>query len=187
VIFVADADARIRFLNHQASTDLGLDPGAAIGERGGQALDCVHSYDDPGGCGRGEHCRTACILHRAIGTTIAGGEIRRERLTMKLRRGDGKVEINLLLTAVPFRENQQDLALVTLEDVSEIFRLRSILPICSFCKKIRDDQDYWESVEHYIAQHADVHFSHGFCPECVEKHYGAEIAELERAKAVAAQ
>ena len=53
--------------------------------------------------------------------------------------------------------------------LSEVKVLNALLPICSYCKKIRDDKDYWQSVEGYISQHTDAQFSHSICPECYEK------------------
>jgi DNA-binding response OmpR family regulator len=47
--------------------------------------------------------------------------------------------------------------------------LQGLLPICCYCKKIRDDSNYWHQVESYVTQHADVHFSHSVCPECTEQ------------------
>jgi DNA-binding response OmpR family regulator len=47
-------------------------------------------------------------------------------------------------------------------------RLQGLLPICSYCKKIRSDQNYWQQVEEYLTDHAGVHFSHGICPDCFE-------------------
>jgi hypothetical protein len=44
-----------------------------------------------------------------------------------------------------------------------------LLPICCYCKKIRDDQNYWEQVEAYLTRHSDVQFSHAICPQCWEK------------------
>ena len=55
--------------------------------------------------------------------------------------------------------------------LSEVKTLRGILPICSHCKKIRDDKGYWNQIESYIHKHSDVDFSHGICPECAEKYY----------------
>ena len=55
--------------------------------------------------------------------------------------------------------------------LDHIRTLQGILPICSFCKKIRDDQGYWNQVEAYISKHSDAQFSHSVCPECMEKHY----------------
>jgi len=54
--------------------------------------------------------------------------------------------------------------------LDHIRTLQGILPICSFCKKIRDDQGYWNQVEAYISRHSDAQFSHSVCPECMEKH-----------------
>ncbi len=55
--------------------------------------------------------------------------------------------------------------------LDHIKTLQDILPICSFCKKIRDDEGYWSQVEVYISKHTDAQFSHGVCPECLKKHY----------------
>jgi sigma-B regulation protein RsbU (phosphoserine phosphatase) len=55
-----------------------------------------------------------------------------------------------------------------LEDaVVQIKQLQGLLPICSYCKRIRDDQNYWHQVEHYMSTHTDVRFTHGICPECL--------------------
>ena len=64
--------------------------------------------------------------------------------------------------------------------LSEVKVLRGILPICAYCKKIRDDKDYWQSVEGYISNHTDALFSHSFCPECFEKHVKPQLDALER-------
>ncbi|MGE0474554.1 MAG: hypothetical protein AB7P17_13045 [Nitrospirales bacterium] len=49
--------------------------------------------------------------------------------------------------------------------------LEGILPVCSFCKKIRDLQGQWHSMESFITERSEATFSHGFCPECGERHY----------------
>lgn len=50
--------------------------------------------------------------------------------------------------------------------------LEGILPVCSFCKKIRDQQGHWHSMEQFISERSEAQFTHGFCPECGERHYG---------------
>ena len=50
--------------------------------------------------------------------------------------------------------------------------LEGLLPLCSFCKSIRDDQQNWVRLEEYITQHSEAVFSHGLCPDCARKHYG---------------
>ena len=53
----------------------------------------------------------------------------------------------------------------------EVKTLRGLLPICSYCKRIRDDQGYWKQIEVYIAANSHADFSHGMCPECGIQHY----------------
>jgi hypothetical protein len=55
--------------------------------------------------------------------------------------------------------------------LNEVKTLRGIIPICSECKKIRDDKGYWNQVEVYVRDHSDAEFSHGICPECAKKLY----------------
>jgi phosphoserine phosphatase RsbU/P len=56
------------------------------------------------------------------------------------------------------------------EFTHQIRQLKELIPICMYCKKVRDDSNYWQAVESYIAHHTGSSFSHGICPECFEKH-----------------
>jgi len=58
------------------------------------------------------------------------------------------------------------------EATKNVKMLRGLLPICSNCKKIRDDQGYWKQIESYISDHSEVEFSHSICRECADKLYG---------------
>jgi PAS domain S-box-containing protein len=60
--------------------------------------------------------------------------------------------------------------------LASVKTLRKLLPICAGCKKIRNDEGYWQSVEGYMLQHADIRFSHGLCPDCLRACY-AELGE----------
>jgi DNA-binding response OmpR family regulator len=53
--------------------------------------------------------------------------------------------------------------------LSKVKQLRGLLPICSYCKHVRSDGNYWEQVEQYISAHSDMQFSHGICPACYDK------------------
>ena len=55
------------------------------------------------------------------------------------------------------------------EALSKIKTLKGLIPICAWCKKIRDDKGYWTKVETYIREHSDASFTHGICPECLKK------------------
>lgn len=79
--------------------------------------------------------------------------------------------IYLLLTTAPFIYQGKSLVLLILEDISELMELKDILPICSYCRRIRNDQKYWQSVENYFKEHLDLGFTHGICPECTKKHF----------------
>jgi len=64
------------------------------------------------------------------------------------------------------------------EALAHVNQLQEILPICAWCKRIRDDSGYWNSVEEYMHDHSDVEFSHSICPECLAKKYPEEAAEM---------
>lgn len=69
-----------------------------------------------------------------------------------------------------------------LEDsLARVKRLETLLPICSYCKKIRDEQNHWHRIESYISSHSDTQFSHGICTECYETICEPELRELEAA------
>ena len=68
-------------------------------------------------------------------------------------------------------EDMKELISKLQKAIEEIKILRGILPICSNCKKIRDDKGYWNQIESYIRDHSEAVFSHGICPECARKLY----------------
>jgi CheY-like chemotaxis protein len=71
----------------------------------------------------------------------------------------------------------------TLGLIANIKQLTGLLPICSYCKRIRSDHDYWEQVESYITDHTDALFSHDICPSCLMK----ASEELERSEVPSAE
>lgn len=74
-------------------------------------------------------------------------------------------------------EQERERLIRELEEANaKIKTLRGILPICGYCKKIRDDQGYWDEVEVYVRNHSEAEFSHSLCPECYER----EIRALRR-------
>ena len=66
-----------------------------------------------------------------------------------------------------------------LEDaLKRVKQLQGLLPICSYCKKIRNDRNYWEQVDAYVAGHSEAQFSHGVCPDCFELHLKPQLERL---------
>jgi sigma-B regulation protein RsbU (phosphoserine phosphatase) len=84
----------------------------------------------------------------------------RAELQARVRVGQRVIELQHTLAA-RIRELEDALA--------QVNQLQGLLPICSYCKKVRDDKNYWQQVEAYIAERADVKFSHGICPECFSR------------------
>jgi sigma-B regulation protein RsbU (phosphoserine phosphatase) len=84
----------------------------------------------------------------------------REELRARLRAGCRIVELQLNLA-----ERMSELE----ESAARIKQLNGLLPMCAWCKKIRDDQNYWQEVECYVASHSEARFTHGICPACLAK------------------
>lgn len=83
----------------------------------------------------------------------------------------------------PLREREAALQRVIAERdraLAEAQTLHGLLPTCAFCKAIRDSGGQWQPIETYISQHSAAQFSHGVCPECVEKHYGEFLPKRRR-------
>jgi sigma-B regulation protein RsbU (phosphoserine phosphatase) len=88
------------------------------------------------------------------------------------------VRIVELQTTLASRVQELEEALV------RVRQLRGLLPICSYCKKIRDDRNYWQQVEQYVSTHSEVQFSHGICPECYSKVVEPQLNEAARVQGV---
>ena len=65
------------------------------------------------------------------------------------------------------------------EALSRVKQLQGLLPICSYCKKIRNDRNYWQQVEGYISDHSQAQFSHGICPECYAMYVQPQLDLLQ--------
>jgi CheY-like chemotaxis protein len=63
--------------------------------------------------------------------------------------------------------------------LARVQQLQGLLPICAYCKSIRNDQNYWQQVEHYLAAHSDLRFSHGICPNCFRTHVQPQLDAQE--------
>jgi phosphoserine phosphatase RsbU/P len=95
----------------------------------------------------------------------------RDELRARVQAGIRILELQASLTS----------RVIELENANaNIKQLQVLLPICCYCKKIRDDHNYWEQVEEYIGQHLEVKFSHGICPECYEKVVKPELENISK-------
>ena len=90
---------------------------------------------------------------------------------MQLQVGGESSDIWYSVTAAPFPYRRLGAYLVMLEDISELMILRSIIPICAQCRKVRNEGNTWEHADSYLSKRTPLEFSHGLCPECMKKLY----------------
>ena len=105
-----------------------------------------------------------------------GGKIYVEITTSFVRNKEGLLSgfigISRDITKRKLIEEQRDKSIFELKKaLIEVKKLSGLLPICSHCKKIRDDKGYWYQIESYIRDHSEAEFSHSICQECAKKYY----------------
>jgi CheY-like chemotaxis protein len=83
----------------------------------------------------------------------------------------GQIDSQLLIRAILYAIERQKLIVELQEALNQVKTLEGLLPICCYCKNIRDDSGFWFSVENYMRSRSNAEFSHGICPECAEKYY----------------
>ncbi len=169
-MFLVDRRVRIHHVNPIAKERFALDGRSTLRLRCGTALRCLSGAENPDGCGHGSKC-PECVIRRAVEGCFSGQSHQREKTVVRCERDGDVDETHLLVTASPLPHTNLDLVLLILEDITEVVHLRGLVPICASCKQVRKDEDYWQSVEHYIGERLDVDFTHTICPACVEKLY----------------
>ena len=127
-----------------------------------ELLEMVRSVDQTGDHFETRHRRKdGTLLDVEISTN--GAVYRRQKLIFCVCRD---------ITARKRAEEEREKLIRELQEATkEIKTLRGILPLCSFCKKIRDDKGYWEQVDVYLLKHSQADISHSVCPDCMKKYY----------------
>lgn len=169
-VLLVGRDLRIHDFNRAAREFLGGEAGLHEKRLCGDLLRCVHASESERGCGTTEYCDD-CVVRNSVGVVLDGSEVFRRIAEMKLNRNGFNKEIWFLVTGAAFQYQGNELAILTLEEVSELVTLRRIIPLCLHCRKLRDDGDYWRGVEEYFERYTGTRFSHGICPECMKEHY----------------
>jgi PAS domain S-box-containing protein len=129
-----------------------LEQNAAV-RRGGSALGFENRYACKDGSYRWLRWNAAPIV---VGRTIYG--VARDVTELKAAEAERERLLEELTQAL-----------------AEVKALQAILPICSYCRKVRDDKNYWQSVEEYVAKHIGSQFSHSICPSCMETHVEPQL------------
>ena len=168
-VFVVDHDMRIVDMNPAAAMVPGESEDALLWLCGG-ALRCKQCVGDPERCGEAEACKQ-CVIRNSVTTAYTERVVVREKTKMLVERSGGLLEIHLWVTTAPLTTDGRQLVVLMIEDITELVQLQGLLPICMHCRKVRDDEEYWQGIEDYLSEHTDLCFTHGICPDCMEQHY----------------
>ena len=170
-VLVVEEDVRIVDFNTAAAKILNEKRDLVLHQRAGDILHCLHSTETPDGCGHAPAC-PRCPIRNSVNSALDGETPQRQTVKLEmLTQDDQTVTALFLITVAPLAFENRRLAVVILEDIREITMLRQMLPICAHCKQVRDDENYWQSVESFLATNLDIDFTHSLCPDCAEKFF----------------
>jgi two-component system sensor histidine kinase TtrS len=168
-VFIKDTQGRYVFVNPQATRVFGKPAEYIIGKTPSDLfpLDVAQAMEDS----------DSTVMSRAIAITYeklyaaSGPPI--QMLVTKGPMYDSKGEVDAIfavardITDLKCLQEEISDKVVQLETaLSKVRQLEGIIPICSYCKKIRDNKESWQQMEYYISEHSEAKFSHGICPEC---------------------
>jgi len=171
-ILVFDRDVCLAYYNKAAAEFMEKDLKGNLETLCGEALHCINAGSEGLVCGKTRFCKD-CVLRSSISKAFEGQKVFRVKTGLSVAKNKGIRRVELRLSTFPFQHDGRPYVLAVMDDVSELNALRAIVPICAWCKKIRDDEQYWHRVEDYFADHMDLVFTHGICPECNAKLSGS--------------
>ncbi len=137
-VLIVDGDRRILAVNNVLEQTFGISEAEVMDHRGGEALRCVNAFKNPKGCGFAEECITCGVRNTAL-EALSGNQIHRKKATFQLL-VDGKTnDLQLLISAAPFDHEGQLLAVIVLEDMTELNTLR---------RRLKTDQSFAGIIGH---------------------------------------
>jgi PAS domain-containing protein len=170
MVMVVDEGFRVFEMNSTARTQLQPGDERPYQQTTGETLHCIHARKVGEECGGQEACR-GCLLRRTIAESFeTGNPVEREvELT---RETEGGVEVvRWRATSTPLTDGGGKLAVLVLQDLTPDSEKRELISMCAECKKIRNGEESWETLEEYLSRKLGVDISHTFCPHCLRKLY----------------
>lgn len=169
-LFVVNCDFKILNLNPAAKELFGIASDVILQRLCGQIVHCLHAIESEGGCGSTAFCPD-CVIRNAVESSCKGEFVKKSKYKMKIQQGNDVSDVWMIVSTSPLNYKDEKFVLLAIEDITEIIELKRLLPICSNCSKIRNDEQYWESVSDYFKKHEGFEFTHSVCPECARKLY----------------
>ncbi len=174
VILVADGQAACQVLQAQDAPELAIIDWMMPGNHDLEVCRKVREWNSP--------APTYLILLTARTKkedTVAGLESGADDYLAKpFDQDELRARLHVGQRIVALQRNLADRVRELADALAQVQHLQGLLPICSYCKSIRNDQNYWQQVETYIADRSEAKFSHGICPACYEKIVKPMLAEL---------
>ncbi|MCF6284362.1 MAG: PAS domain S-box protein [Candidatus Hydrogenedentes bacterium] len=169
VVFVLDGESKtILHVNDTVGRVLGYTPNALFGTQ----FPVLVAESAPDYL---EHCQFFDGVFGPVSFRRCDGELCQGDVTAAVIPWDGVPALLYTLRDATQRTALEKEKAALIHDLQQalvaVQRLSGLLPICANCKRIRDDEGYWETVERYISAHSGAHFSHGICPACREELY----------------
>jgi len=169
IVMVVDEDVRILYRN-KAGREIARGE-RVYNRRAGDVMHCLYALKADDGCGSGPACKD-CVLRNSVKMSFSGKSVSRQPTDITLVRKGSASIVRALVSVSPFSFEDKMYSLLAIENISELAGLRSLLPICSSCKKIRGESGEWEKIETYLKrQQPETDLSHGLCPACAKKLY----------------
>lgn len=169
-VFVVDHDMRVLDTNRAAEELLDSATASVLGEMAGDLLQCLNAVRSENGCGSTQRCKE-CVVRNSVQAAGQGASAKRQMVSMLLEQNDRVRNASFLVTAAPLIYEDRPLVLLVLEDITELEELKRLVPMCSYCRKVRDDTEFWQDVEQYLDRYTGMSFSHGVCPDCMREHF----------------
>jgi len=175
--FIVNSNVQIVDFNTQALDSFG-GVHALLNQLVGDAICCKNAVESAKGCGTTTACRT-CIQQNSVMEAIKQNLVYQSTTKILIDREDQVVHLDVQITAMPFRYEGQDFAYFTIENLTEKPSKRQLIPICSNCLKVKDN-DVWLNVDKFLSAQPGINITHSICPDCKEKLYGEQLRRARR-------
>ncbi|MDH4163877.1 MAG: PAS domain S-box protein [Nitrospirota bacterium] len=179
-VLVMDSRGMLTYMNPEAENLLGWKADELFGK---DAHDYLHAHHGDGSLNEKDRCPSTMVLVSGIRQVVErdmflckdGSFLPVSYVTAPIREGKRVVGAVIAFQDITMRqlvEEERERLIEELKDALEnVKTLRGLIPICSSCKRIRDDKGYWSQIEAYVHKHSDAEFSHSICPQCAVKLY----------------